>query len=212
MAETPEDARFPGYDVLAKRNTPSWNQQTRQVVDRRLAIARDPRFFEPAAWRALIALCDRIVPQPDGRPRVPIEALVDDKLAGDKRDGFRNAAMPPQREAWARGLAALDAEAEAGFGAVFADLPSQQQDTLLRAIEAGDAHHPAWGDMSAKTFFQSRVLADIVAAYYAFPAAWNEIGFGGPASPRGYVRMDFDRRDPWEAAEAKPARLPTRRA
>ena len=36
------------------------------------------------------------------------------------------------------------------------------------------------------------------------PTAWNEIGFGGPASPRGYVRMDFDRRDPWEAAEAKP--------
>jgi len=36
------------------------------------------------------------------------------------------------------------------------------------------------------------------------PASWNEIGFGGPASPRGYVRMNFDRRDPWEAAEASP--------
>ena len=36
-------------------------------------------------------------------------------------------------------------------------------------------------------------------AYYAHPSAWNEIGFGGPASPRGYVRMDFNRRDPWEA-------------
>ena len=30
------------------------------------------------------------------------------------------------------------------------------------------------------------------------------MGFGGPASPRGYVRMELDRRDPWEAAEAKP--------
>ena len=29
-------------------------------------------------------------------------------------------------------------------------------------------------------------------------------GFGGPANPRGYVRMYYDRRDPWEAAEAKP--------
>ena len=35
------------------------------------------------------------------------------------------------------------------------------------------------------------------------PDVWNEIGFGGPASPRGYVRMGFDKRDPWEAAEAK---------
>jgi hypothetical protein len=30
------------------------------------------------------------------------------------------------------------------------------------------------------------------------------MGFGGPASPRGYVRMGLDRRDPWEAAESKP--------
>ena len=41
-------------------------------------------------------------------------------------------------------------------------------------------------------------------AYYAHPTAWNEIGFGGPASPRGYVRLDKNRRDPWEAAEGKP--------
>ncbi len=30
--------RYPGYDVLAKRHTPSWNEKTREVVDRRLAI------------------------------------------------------------------------------------------------------------------------------------------------------------------------------
>jgi hypothetical protein len=47
---------------------------------------------------------------------------------------------------------------------------------------------------------------DIVVAYYAHPTAWNEIGFGGPASPRGYVRMGFDKRDPWEAAEEKSGR------
>ena len=44
---------------------------------------------------------------------------------------------------------------------------------------------------------------DIVRAYYAHPTAWSEIGWGGPASPRGYVRMGFDERDPWEAAEVK---------
>ena len=39
--------------------------------------------------------------------------------------------------------------------------------------------------------------------YYSHPTAWSEMGFGGPASPRGYVRMELDRRDPWEAAESK---------
>jgi hypothetical protein len=51
-------------------------------------------------------------------------------------------------------------------------------------------------------FFDHRVIPDITHAYYAHPVAWNEIGFGGPAGPRGYVRMALDRRDPWEAAEA----------
>jgi hypothetical protein len=58
--------------------------------------------------------------------------------------------------------------------------------------------------MDCALFFAKRLLPDIVMSYYAHPTAWNEIGFGGPASPRGYVRMGFGRCDPWEAAEDKP--------
>ncbi len=47
------------------------------------------------------------------------------------------------------------------------------------------------------------VLHDICSMHYAHPHSWSEIGFGGPANLRGYVRLYFDRRDPWEAAEAK---------
>ena len=61
-----------------------------------------------------------------------------------------------------------------------------------------------WGGMPLKLFFTKRVVHDVTDAYYAHPTAWNEIGFGGPASPRGYVRLDKNRRDPWEAAEGKP--------
>lgn len=43
------------------------------------------------------------------------------------------------------------------------------------------------------------LLAAIVKIYYAHPAAMSEIGFGGPASPRGYVRLGADRFDGWEA-------------
>ena len=39
-------------------------------------------------------------------------------------------------------------------------------------------------------------------AFYAHPWAWNEIGFGGPAYPRGYKNLGLDRREPWEVADA----------
>jgi hypothetical protein len=38
-------------------------------------------------------------------------------------------------------------------------------------------------------------------AFYAHPWAWNEIGFGGPAYPRGYKNAGIGRREPWEVAD-----------
>jgi hypothetical protein len=197
---------FPGYDVLAKRNTPSWNEQTRRVIDERLAIQPDEhRFFSDEEWITLRALCERIVPQPSHRAQpIPVAAMVDGKMANDERDGYRNAALPSMQEAWRRGLAALNAEARAAHGGRYHELGRVQQESLIAAMQQGKLQHQAWGGMPARLFFQDRVLPDIVKSYYAHPTAWNEIGWGGPASPRGYVRLQADRRDPWEAAEAKP--------
>lgn len=199
---------YPGYDVLAKRDTPSWNAKTREVVDQRLAI--DPArhvFFSDAEWETLQTICDRIVPQPGNRPnRIPVAAIIDGKMQAEEREGYRDARMPPQGEAWRRALAALDCEAATKRGERFHALRAEEQDALLKAMQEGRLDDAAWADMPPATFFKSRILTDVVHAYYAHPSAWNEIGWGGPASPRGYVRMDFDRRDPWEAAEAKPGR------
>ncbi len=205
MTEVP---RYSGYDVLAKRDSASWNDRTRQVIDKRLATAPGQRrFLSKGEWRALDAVCARIIPQPADRAEpVPLAAMVDEKLAEGGHDGYRDARLPPTPEAWRRGLAALDAEAQGRHRRVFSDLPGAAQDSLLTAVQRGLAQHPAWGDMPPALFFSHRLLTDIVAAYYAHPVAWSEIGFGGPASPRGYVRMDYDQRDPWEAAEAKPGR------
>ena len=48
-------------------------------------------------------------------------------------------------------------------------------------------------------------------AFYSHPWAWNEIGFGGPAYPRGYMRLRPGERagEPFERA-ARPATDPVR--
>jgi hypothetical protein len=200
--------RYPGYDVLSKRNSPSWNEQTRRVIDERLAVRADAhRFFSAHEWPTLCAVCDRIIPQsPDKPGRVPIAALLDEQLLRSATEGYRDARLPPMREAWKQGLHALDAEALTQQGHRFHELQSAQQDLLLRRIQEGKAGGAAWDKLPQALFFKDRVLRDIVRIYYGHPTAWNEIGFGGPAAPRGYVRMDFNRRDPWEASEARPGR------
>lgn len=195
--------RFPGYDVLAKRHSPSWNEKTRQVIDQRLASPRDPKFLAAEEFRTLAAICDRIVPQPEDHPPVPLAALIDAKLHKDSGDGYRDHRLPPLRDAWRRGLAGIEAEARRQHNAGFHELDAGEQDALLRRVQDGEIASD-WDGMKPAVFFTKRLLPDIVSQYYGQPAAWNEIGFGGPASPRGYVRMDFDRRDPWEAAESRP--------
>ena len=199
-------SRYPGYDVLAKSGGVSWNDASRRTLESRLATPREPRFFTAEQWETLLAVCRCILPQPPDRAAVPIGALIDARLFSGRTDGFRLAELPEQDEAWRRGLAALDAEAQAAYGDRFPRLAAEQQHELIRRMQRGELKHACWGDMPSGTFFKQRLLRDIASAYYSHPTAWSEIGFGGPASPRGYVRMDFNRRDPWEAAEAKPGR------
>lgn len=194
--------RFPSYDVLDKWDSPSWNDQTRAVIKKRLTEIPDRRFFTEAEWDILKAVCDRLIPQPD-RPDdpVPIAPFIDEKLHENRGNGYRYQDMPPQRAAWRQGLAAIDDEARLRWGGGFGALPANQQDATLRAIQHGDTQSPLWAGLPAKRFFTTALLHEAVSIYYAHPAAWSEIGFGGPASPRGYVRVDIDRRDSWEAVE-----------
>jgi hypothetical protein len=194
--------RFPNYNVLDKWDSPSWNEQTRAVIRKRLQEVPPRRFFTEREWATLAAICDRLVPQPD-RPvdPVPIVPFIDEKLHQNQGDGFRYADMPPIREAWRRGIEAIDQEARAAWGRPFCELPPNQQDAVLRAVQHGDTRTDSWQGLPPKQFFKSTLLRETIGIYYAHPAAWSEIGFGGPAAPRGYVRMQADRRDSWDAKE-----------
>jgi hypothetical protein len=190
-----------GYDVLAKWDTPSWDEQTREVIRNRLAEIPGRRFFSEDEWQTLEAICARLVPQPDRPNPIPIVPWIDDKLHHNRRDGFRYDDMPPLREAWRLGIAGIDEESRRQFGAEFRSLAEANQDAVLRTIQAGDVDGGVWARLPARRFFTAVLLKDVVGEYYAHPEAWSEVGFGGPASPRGYVRLGVNQRDPWEARE-----------
>jgi hypothetical protein len=192
---------FPGYNVLDKWDSPSWNEQTRAVVDSRLHKVPERRFLTVQQWSLLQAICDRLVPQPDREEPVPIVPWIDAMLHHNHSPGYRYADMPPMREAWRKGLDAIAAEARNRHGKSFEELQPEEQDGLLRDVQHNRVESRYWGDLPAGGFFLHELLKQTVGIYYSHPAAWSEIGFGGPASPRGYARLGFDERDPWEAEE-----------
>lgn len=195
-------AQYPGYDVMRKRDGPSWNAATRTVIDERLALPALPLFFNAQEWLTVRALSACVLPQPDNRPAIPIAAMVDAKLFSGQSNGYLDTRLPPPPEAWRRGLAAIDAQAHSSFGVAFEEATREQQLMLITAIAEGSVTGQAWDGLPSALLFRARLMHDLASAYYSHPAAWSEIGFGGPASPRGYVRLGADRRDAWEAVEA----------
>lgn len=192
---------FPHYDVLDKHDTQSWNDKTREVIDARLSLTEETDALDDAQLAMLRRLVARIAPQPEQRAPANTVAILLRKIEGNAGDGFRPAGLPQVRECWRRGLDAIAAEAMGRHDRPFAELDDQAADDLLRDIAAGDVRADAWRDLSAPLFWQWRVLPDVIAAHWAHPSLWSAMGFGGPAAPRGYVRLDADRRDGWEARE-----------
>lgn len=200
----PLQSRYPHYDVLSKWSSPDWDDQTRAAVHHRLVEVPVKRFFTDTETRLLEAIAERIVPQAErhGTARIPIVPWIDAKLFMDQRDGYRYENLPPQREAWRTGLAAIEQTSSALFeGRGFTELGADAQDEVLRCVERGDPPGALWQALPADGFFARLLCPTIVKTYYAHPYAWSETGYSGPASPRGHMRIWEGGVDPWEAHE-----------
>jgi hypothetical protein len=127
--------------------------------------------------------------------------MIDAKLFAGQLDGFRYADMPDDRETWRRLAAGLDAAArQHGAG----DFAAGSQDVQMRVVDAlakGELHGEVWDEMPPDKTWKV-VSRAILSTFYSHPWAWNEIGFGGPAYPRGYARLGVGQRESWEGRAA----------
>ncbi|MDQ2755183.1 MAG: gluconate 2-dehydrogenase subunit 3 family protein [Actinomycetota bacterium] len=203
----PWTGRFPGFDVLDQSS--HWDPVTTGVVLGRVGMAPDIRFFTPSEQAIAVALCDQLLGQSgDAASRVPIVNLIDARLAEQQTDGWHYHDMPADGQAWRDTLAGLDADANKGFGTGFATCRSQHQASLIQSVQ--DCGSDQWHDLNAKHVW-SLWTRYACTAFYSHPTAWSEIGFPGPAYPRGYKNAGVDRLEPFEVPDAKPSDDPLRR-
>ena len=193
--------RFPGVRVLGQAD--AWDEVTRSVVLSRVGPEPPLRFFTDAEGAAATALFDRLLDQHPG-DRVPVTALVDIRLADDQTDGWHYDSMPADEEAWRQSLAALDDAAREVYGEAFADCGEEQQHDLLADMKDGPG---AWRGFDRPQLW-SLWTRYACTAFYSHPDAWDEIGFAGPAYPRGYKNLGVDRLEPFEVTDTRPGDMP----
>lgn len=197
----PLPQRYPGADILAQRG--HWDDATRHIVLDRVHNVPDFEYFGPDQRATLEALCARIIPQGHRPPerRVPIAPWIDARCQEQVEDGYRYDDMPPNWIAWEWGLEGLDQSAQVLFGARFVELGAGDQDAVLRTVRDGSSPGKVWEGMPAARWWLEIAVRQIAGTYYAHPYAWDEIGFGGPAYPRGYASLNFGAPEPWEPHE-----------
>jgi hypothetical protein len=193
---------YPEADILGQRG--HWDEATRAVVMDRVHNVPPFRHFSDHQRATLEALCRRVIPQGHRPPdqQVPIAPWIDQRQGSAQEDGFRFADMPPMPQAWEWGLEGLDQTANTLLGKPFAQLADPEQIQVLHAIASGRPPGDVWQRMPAERWWKYVALRQITGIYYAHPRAWDEIGFGGPAYPRGYFALNHGAPEPWEAREA----------
>jgi hypothetical protein len=194
--------RYPDYDVLAE--APHWDEATRKTVLERVENVPSFRFFDAGERETVKAFCDTITAQ-DGEPRIPVAAYVDEKLHTGSLDGYQYFDMPDDRDAWRLIVRGLDEAARAAGATSFGEAGLVTRVEICRLFSAAKLQGGVWRDLNVSRAW-SLALRHVCEAFYAHPWAWNEIGFGGPAYPRGYSRfgsphLDSAEREEWEGRQ-----------
>ncbi len=138
------------------------------------AASATPRVLTPAQADTLAHLGETLVP---GASAHGIVEFIDSQLATDPAESLLIAryfgVVPPFRDFYTAGLAALDAAAHAAHGQSFAALAPAPALTLAAALLAGPP--PGWTGPPAPLFYLS-VRSDAVDVVYGTPQGFEALG------------------------------------
>ncbi len=176
-------------------DTPHVTAATRAVLRGRLAWrSAGPAFLTADELASLAAVCDTLVPQDAGRPRVDLAGEVDRRLAAGEGDGWRYADLPPDGDAYRLGLRALDATVAP---ARFRDLSPTDRHAVVGGLLDGTRRWPV-ADLDPRRLLGDW-LAEAVVIYYSHPAAgMADMNYVGFADAQGWRHVGLNQLDPVE--------------
>lgn len=160
------------------RKLETLGEREREVVEERrrsgYRVDRLSRFGDELEPQ-LRALVERLLPGVDAG--IDLAAFVDTHAENPIGRGDRAPGVPSLPDLLRVGLEVLARRR-------FAELPEDEQETLVRRMRRGEADDEL--QLPAKAFVD-RLLVTALAGYLAHPATWERIGFQGPAYPEGYA-------------------------
>jgi len=192
-----QKSHYPSYDVMRQQD--HWDDHTQQVVQDRLSEQPAFRFLTAEEVDQLKRLTGDLVD--DHRQDIIqyVVGFIDQSLSSGIGEGQRKVGVPKAEVLLRDGLKAINKSAEKKYGQNLLSLDVGDRLQLLEQLSQNGAESvPEWTGISQIEVFK-KLLNWSIEAYYSHPRVWSEIGYGGPAYPRGYIRTGIGQLDPWEA-------------
>lgn len=193
----PKESHYPSFDVMNEQD--EWDDHTQTIVTSRLKSNTNFQFLTPFEAEILRRICTLLVN--DQTPEVLDFVLghIDQTLHQSPGEGQRKAGVPQAPELIRAGLKAIEQGTRLVYASSFLDLDTPKQKQYLQQISESIAEpQDVWSHIPQEALFKK--LMNLAAeSYCSHPKVWSEIGYAGPAYPRGYVRTELGQLDPWEA-------------
>jgi hypothetical protein len=193
------EVHYPRFDVM--REEEHWDPHTREIVAKRLKSESfyPYQFLTQDEGDSLFRLCAILLDD----VRTPVLSYVvhhfDSTLQAGIGESQRKIGVPKQSALIRDGLALLDQVCNERYGEKFISLEESDQQQVVQQLVQGDISLLSDAKQVPVRDWMDKILTEAVAAYYSHPSIWSEIGYAGPAYPRGYVRSEYGLTDPWEA-------------
>ncbi|QGG48091.1 gluconate 2-dehydrogenase subunit 3 family protein [Heliorestis convoluta] len=189
-------SHYPNYDVLSLIN--EWDDHTKEIVLKRLGPFPEPQLLEEKEVKMLRLIAKHLCY--DNRDDIIdwILYYVDQRLKSNIGENQRKSTTPEEKVLIREGVKAIDKATQTKYGKTFISAEISEQFEILAALQLGSAPLiPEWATIPQQDLFD-KLLDMMIGAYYSHPTVWSEIGYGGPAYPRGYYRIELGWTDPWE--------------
>jgi hypothetical protein len=188
-------SHYSQFDVMNEKE--HWDPHTTEIVERRLH-SHNLSVLKHDEACTLFELCSALLAE----KRNPILSYVtyhfDSKLKSDIGEGQRKKNVPKQMQLIQTGLQLLNEHCEKHYRMDFCHIEDEERKDLIGQMLSGSLKLQGQAEFPTKDFIK-KILDVAASAYYSHPTVWSEIGYAGPAYPRGYVRSELGLTDPWEA-------------
>lgn len=193
----PDQSHYPEFNVMDEKE--HWDEHTRGIVESRLIREKPYKTLSDVEAEVLRSVCSILADVYRGEVIQYALCHIDEVLASNNGESERKPGVPKQDALVRAGIAALQEASLRLHQQSFIGLDEREKRRMLASV-CGNQAEPVdvWKPVPQREWF-SKVLKLTLESVYSHPVVWSEIGYAGPAYPRGYVRTGVGQLDPWEA-------------